>query len=72
MMSALLEALCSKQDLSFAQSQDFFARTVRGEVEPVELAATLIAMRCKGESATEVHGAAHALLASAQSFSTPD
>lgn len=71
-MNAALDQLCRGESLSGQQTEEFFANVVTGDCEPLELAAMLVALRCKGETAEEVYGAASALLAAAEPFATPD
>lgn len=71
-MSQLIEKLCRKESLSIEESTQMFARTIKGDVDAVELAGFLIALRCKGEDASEILGAATALLSAAEPFATPD
>lgn len=64
----LLEGL----DLSEDDSQHLFERLVLGRLEPAEIAALLIALRMKGETADELTGAARALAEAASGFDRPD
>jgi len=71
-MSLLIEKLCRKESLSIEESMQVFSRTVKGDMDSAELAGFLIALRCKGEDANEIVGAATALLSAAEPFATPD
>ncbi len=67
-----LPRLLSGEDLSFDESEHLFERLVIGKLEPAEIAALLIALRMKGETAAEMIGAARALSAAALPFERPD
>lgn len=67
-----LPRLLSGEDLSFDESEHLFERLVIGKLEPAEIAALLIALRMKGETAAEMIGAARALSAAALAFERPD
>ena len=71
-MNPVLERVVAGADLSVSDAEQAFARIVRGEADVIEISALLIALRTKGETAEEVAGAAHALLAAALPFPTPD
>src|SRR5688500_1473656 len=66
-----LPRLLSGEDLSADDSLQLFERLVLGRLEPAEIAAMLIALRMKGETAAELTGAARALLAAAEPFDRP-
>ena len=66
-----LEALYRGEALSQQQSAEIFAQVIRGEVEPVVLAALLTALKIKGETPQEIAGAALALRAAAKPFPRP-
>ena len=57
-----LEDALARRDLSEAQMADVLGEAVRGEADPVRLGALLVALRMKGESLSEVVGAARFLL----------
>lgn len=57
-----LEDALARRDLSEAQMADVLGEAVRGEADPVRLGALLTALRMKGESLSEVVGAARFLL----------
>src|SRR5579872_3194667 len=67
-----LPKLLSGEDLSMEGAEHLFGRLVLGKLEPVEIAAMLIALRMKGETAEEMIGAARALSAAALPFDRPD
>jgi len=71
-MNPVLERVITGADLSVADAEQAFGRIVRGEAEAIEICALLVALRTKGETASEVAGAARALLAAALPFPTPD
>ncbi len=60
------------QSLSRTEAEALFGRLVRGELAEHEIAAMLIALRLKGESADELIGAARALRAADMAFERPD
>jgi len=68
----LLEQLYLGESLSEQQSQTFFEHVVSGEIDPVILSSVLTALKIKGETPTEITGAAKALLAQAKAFPRPD
>jgi anthranilate phosphoribosyltransferase len=70
-MNTVIERIVAGADLSVTDAEQAFARIVRGEADVIEISALLIALRTKGETAEEVAGAAHALLAAAVPFPTP-
>ena len=56
-----LVALATRQSLSESLAAAVFAVVMRGEASPVQIAALLVGLRVKGETAEEVAGAARAL-----------
>lgn len=66
-----LPKLLAGEDLVSDESEHLFERLVLGRLEPAEIAAMLIALRMKGETANEMIGAARALSAAAQPFERP-
>ena len=58
----------SGKPLSFDQAQQFFQSVVRGDVDPVHLTALLVALKMRGETASEIAGAASALRSAATPF----
>lgn len=71
-MSALLERVIAGGDLLASETEDVFARIVRGEADGIALGALLVALRMKGETADEIAGAARALLSAAEPFDVPN
>jgi anthranilate phosphoribosyltransferase len=67
-----LPRLLEGEDLLLEQAEHLFERLVLGKLEPAEIAATLVALRMKGETAEEMIGAARGLFAAAQPFERPD
>jgi len=67
-----LPKLLSGEDLPAEDARHLFERLVLGKLEPAEIAATLVALRMKGETVEEMIGAAHALTAAALPFDRPD
>ncbi|MCP4326374.1 MAG: anthranilate phosphoribosyltransferase [Psychromonas sp.] len=68
----ILEQLYQGRSLSTEQSQTFFEKVVKGEVDPIVLSSALTALKMKGETIDEITGAANALLAQAKAFPRPD
>jgi anthranilate phosphoribosyltransferase len=62
-LPAALAALAHAQSLDEAQATAVFASVMRGEATPAQLAALLMGLRVKGETAAEVAGAARAMRA---------
>jgi anthranilate phosphoribosyltransferase len=56
-----IAALANRQSLSERQTTEVFGVVMRGEATPAQLAALLMGLRVKGETAEEVAGAARAL-----------
>jgi len=71
-MHELLEKLYRQQNLDIDEAKSLFQTMMQGKLDPILIAASLISLRVKGEYYTEIAGAAHALLADAQAFPTPD
>ena len=67
-----LPRLLSGEDLPAVDARHLFEQLVIGRLEPAEIAATLVALRMKGETAEEMIGAAEALCAAAEPFDRPD
>ena len=71
-MHELLECLYRGESLTRAQSEQLFSQVLRGEMDPIVLSSLLTALKMKGESPSEIAGAASALLAAAKPFPRPD
>ncbi|HEX8194399.1 MAG TPA: anthranilate phosphoribosyltransferase [Allosphingosinicella sp.] len=69
---AALHRLFAGADLSEAESEDLFTELVAGRLVEPFIAAMLIALRFKGETAEEMIGAARALRAADAPFERPD
>src|SRR5262245_47975472 len=67
-----LPRLLAGEDLAADEAEHLFERLVLGKLEPAEIAAMLIALRMKGETAEEMIGAARGLFAAALPFERPD
>lgn len=67
-MSNLLSLLVEGQDLTQRQAEEFFSQMIKGEVDHVQLAAVLTALKIKGETPEEIAGAAVAIRQSATAF----
>jgi anthranilate phosphoribosyltransferase len=68
----LLHRLYDGKDLAAVDAQALFSVLVAGELDDVSVAAMLIALRLKGETAEELTGAARALRAADEDFPRPD
>ncbi|PKF62620.1 anthranilate phosphoribosyltransferase [Psychromonas sp. psych-6C06] len=68
----ILEQLYQGRPLSVEQSQIFFEKVVKGDVDPIVLSSAITAMKMRGETINEITGAANALLAQAKPFPRPD
>lgn len=71
-MQTIINKLYEQQGLTQAESQQIFDQIIRGEMDPVLMAAVLTALKIKGETPDEIAGAAKALLANANPFPRPD
>ncbi len=71
-MREVLDLLCQRTDLDGAATETVFRELVAGKLDPLFVAAFLAALRSKGETPSEVAGAAKALLDSALPFPRPD
>ena len=71
-MHESLEQLYRGEDLSREASQALFEVLLRGEMDPIVLSSLLTALKIKGESPSEIAGAASALIAAAKPFPRPD
>lgn len=71
-VSAALESLYRREDLTPHEVEALFTRLVTGELDPVVLAALLVALKIKGERGREIAAAARALRAAARPFPRPD
>ncbi|HHB1358989.1 TPA: anthranilate phosphoribosyltransferase [Vibrio cholerae] len=71
-MQTIINKLYEQQGLTQAESQQLFDQIIRGEMDPVLMAAVLTALKIKGETPDEIAGAAKALLANTNPFPRPD
>ncbi len=71
-MQAIIDKLYAQQPLSQEESQKLFDQIIKGEMDPVLMAAVLTCLKIKGETPEEISGAAKALLANANPFPRPD
>lgn len=71
-MKQYIEPITNGEDLTRSQTAEVFKEMVSGNMDPIEIAALLIALRTKGESPGEIAGAATALRESAAPFERPD
>ena len=69
-MPKMIEALCEGQNLSRESAQAVFASVMRGELSDIQLAALLIALKSKGETPSEIAGAAQAMRAASHPLDT--
>lgn len=71
-MEPLLSLLFAGQTLSQPQARQLFEAIIQGELSPEQLAATLIALKVRGETTEELCGAVEASLQAAQPFERPN
>ncbi len=68
-VSSAILALAEHRDLTAEQAEAAFAQVMRGEASPVQMAAMLMGLRAKGETASELAGAVRALRGAMQRLS---
>lgn len=71
-LTLALERLYRREDLAPEALEGLFARLIAGELDPLVLAALLVALKMKGERGGEIAAAARALRAGARPFPRPD
>ncbi len=71
-MIEMLERLYRREELAAQDLEILFTRVIEGKVDPILLAALLVALKIKGESAEEIAAAARALRSAAKPFPRPD
>jgi anthranilate phosphoribosyltransferase len=71
-MEKELGKLMSGEKLEREESAALFEAVIRGELSDVEIAALLVALKMRGETAEEIAGAAQALRKGARVFPRPD
>lgn len=67
-----LTSLYSQQDLTQAQVTAIFGEVMQGNLDDIHLTALLIALKIKGETPSEIAGAAQAMVNHATPFIRPD
>ena len=71
-MEMILNKLVSGDRLERDESRRLFGAAINGELSDVEIAASLVALKMRGETAEEVAGAAQALAVGAREFPRPE
>ncbi|WP_244390934.1 anthranilate phosphoribosyltransferase [Pseudoalteromonas sp. KAN5] len=66
----MIDVLLTQTSLSFSQSRQLFDAIMQGNVNDIELAAILVALKIKGEVSDEIAGAAASMRANAVPFVT--
>ena len=61
MLNAVLHKLINQVELSEDEMAEAIGHVMDGHVSPVQMTAFLVALRCKGETAREITGAARAM-----------
>jgi len=72
MTDHIFNKLMAGDSLDREESRTLFDAVIRGEVSEVEIAALLVALKMRGETADEIAGAAQALREGAREFPRPD
>jgi anthranilate phosphoribosyltransferase len=72
MLEQVLNKLMSGESLERSESASLFEAVINGELSDVEIAAVLVALKMRGETAEEIAGAAGALREGARAFPRPD
>lgn len=60
-ISSALQKLAQRQDMSAAETSELILSIMSGELDQAQTAAILMGLRCKGETADEIVGAARAM-----------
>lgn len=71
-MSNYLDRICNQEDMTREETRSLFDRLMTGALDPVAIAALLIALKAKGESAEEIAGAAESMRAATAPFNRPE
>ena len=71
-METILNKVLSGEKLAKNESAELFDAVIKGEMSDVEIAALLVALKLRGETAEEIAGAAQALREGARAFPRPD
>ncbi|BAO00592.1 anthranilate phosphoribosyltransferase [Candidatus Pantoea carbekii] len=72
MLQSILNKLYQCNSLSQSETYYLFKIIISGKLEPIQIAAALIAMKVRGENPEEIAGAASALLKHVKPFPRPD
>ncbi|MDR2523575.1 MAG: anthranilate phosphoribosyltransferase [Synergistaceae bacterium] len=72
MAETVLNKLMSGEKLTREESSSLFEAVIAGEMSDAEIAALLVALKLRGETAEEIAGAAQALREGARAFPKPD
>lgn len=70
-IAAVLDRLLAKEDLSASEVEALFTAIMQGQMPPEQIAALLMALRAKGESISEIVGAARAMRQAATKVELP-
>ena len=68
----LLARLCDGGDLTAAEAESVLAEILSGVADPAQIAAFLVALKIKGETAEETTGLVRAMVAAAEPLHLPD
>ncbi|MDP7551185.1 MAG: anthranilate phosphoribosyltransferase [Acidimicrobiales bacterium] len=68
----LLARLCDGDDLSASEAESVLAEILAGVADPAQIAAFLVALKIKGETAEETTGLARAMVAAAEPLNLPE
>ncbi len=71
-MENIINKLYRQQALSEQESYQLFDEIIRGDLDPILMAAALTALKIKGETPDEIAGAVSALVKNASPFPRPD
>ncbi|MFD2180505.1 anthranilate phosphoribosyltransferase [Veronia pacifica] len=71
-MDEIINKLYQQESLTKSESHQLFDTIIKGELDPILLAAVLTALKIKGETPEEIAGAASALTENANPFPSPD
>lgn len=72
MLSQIIEDVCAGKDLGAERIGEVFGQIMAGELTEAQIAGLLVGLKAKGETPTEIAGAARALRAAATPFPRPD
>ena len=68
----LLARLCDGDDLSAFEAESVLAEILAGVADPAQIAAFLVALKIKGETAEETTGLVRAMVAAAEPLNLPE